>query len=127
MSYEQRARKWLNALRGNATLVELSPEALAEWAESIAAEARATAIEGCCAAAEALREGPNTPTIGALVETMRRTIDTPRPDVRLVAREDLAHALGQCDCLVPMMDFGDEEEARKRHYAIIDRLRAGEE
>ena len=142
MSYEQRARVDTPDGRRSsdadfvdgfvAVYVDHEPwkdaarKQLSERLASIAAEAREQAIKGCCAAAEALREGPNTPTIGALVETMRRTIDTPRPDLRLVAREDLAHATGTCGCAYSKCDHGGRLYGRE-HTAIINRLRAGEE
>jgi hypothetical protein len=138
MSYEQRARVDTPDGRRSsdadfvdgfvAVYVDHEPwkdaarKQLSERLASIAAEAREQAIKGCCAAAEALREGPNTPTIGALVETMRRTIDTPRPDLRLVAREDLAKVIEAAETFVNNSSLVCVE-IRK----AINRLRAGEE
>lgn len=78
------AEEWLDANDGPAVPPRSAVDSLAAFRAAARAEGAAEAIEACCAAAEALREGPTTPTIGALVATMRRL--TPDPDLVAVRR-----------------------------------------
>lgn len=132
------AEEWLDANDGPAVPPRSAVDSLAAFRAAARAEGAAEAIEACCAAAEALREGPTMPTIGALVDTMRRL--APRPGLVVVAREDLAtvieaakrehehmlHEVEVCDAGFR----GNARDIEKRAAeldAAIDRLRAGEE
>lgn len=124
--YEQRAREYLDRFTEEPTWDVYSPDAQAALEaifESIAAEARAEERERCLTIIEG-RTDDGVPSWRAAIRAIRAG-DT-NPDVRLVAREDLAHALGTCPCEVDDMGCVIEPH-RKPHYDAIDRLRAGEE
>lgn len=90
-----------------------------------AAAATAAAVGACCAAAEALREGPHTPTIGALVESMRRASPA---GLVAVSVDEVRHALGTCGCKVVMNGSGLNRSIRaawpEAHTAAVDNVRA---
>ena len=109
-AYEQRAREWLESwFSFGQAPNDRVVEGLIAFAESIAAEARGQAIEEAALVVEAAAVQTGC-SIRALA---------PRPDLRLVAREDLAVAIGWAMRLRAFMDGADT--------AAIDRLRAGEE
>lgn len=128
MSYEQRAMEWLDALRGDATLVEPSPEALGKWAESIAAEAREPMrimlVRWWCYFGAPLT-APRSPNgLNKLIADTDAILDgAPRPDLRVVIRQDLAHALRLCDCVLPE---GARDAWPSEHTEALDRLLAGD-
>jgi len=128
MSYEQRARDYLDRFTEEPTWDVYSPDAqaaLEALCESIAAEARATAIEEA-ADLRAFRCMCTSAsyTMPCFQCGARRAIRAiaPRPGVRLVAREDLAKVIEAAETFVNNSSLVCVE-IRK----AINRLRAGEE
>lgn len=128
MSYEQRAREWLEVNDGPAVPPRSSVASLTALCESIAAEARGQASSAAFCAAAHLVEAlvaDGWYDWRAIVQKVRAL--APRPGVRLVAREDLAHALETCGCVYGCATPADGPEWPAAHTEAIDRLRAGEE
>lgn len=144
MSYEQRARDYLDRFTEEPTWDVYSPDAqaaLEALCESIAAEARATAIKEAAGIADRIardnsklahdmadhdllggerRHRAIAVAVGEVADQVRAI--APRPGVRLVAREDLAKVIEAAETFVNNSSLVCVE-IRK----AINRLRAGEE
>lgn len=146
MSYEQRARDYLDRFTEEPTWDVYSPDAqaaLEALCESIAAEARATAIKEAARIPEEqarnLEDVVRSNVVGAdqvdqlWIDRLREEHEelckmadairnlAPRPDLRLVAREDLAKVIEAAETFVNNSSLVCVE-IRK----AINRLRAGE-
>lgn len=134
-AYEQRCETWMDEPCPHDEQRKFCcVECLTALCESIAAEARGQARKWIYDAAEQcercglLFDESDLRNLGDEIAAIRAL--APRPDVRLVAREDLAHLLGTCGC-VPLVCNRLPDVGRldwpAAHTAAIDRLRAGEE
>lgn len=124
------ATAWLDDMRGDATLVEPSPEALADLLAEREAAARARAVEEATGAqvqalyqrieAASLAFGEESDAVRCLMDALMRVRSSlPDPELVVVRREDLRHVLEKA-CVGH--DANAESFADCPHCAALARL-----